>query len=78
MRAEALLRRQLALVATTAAVLLVLLAAVGVALSLSSARSQGWVVGAAVVSSGVAVVVLAVLVRHVVRLASFAFRKEVR
>lgn len=76
-RADEFLRRQFLLTWTAALVVLVTLSGVALALFLLPAASHGWAVAAAVVGAGVVAVLFLVLVRHVVRLAGFAFRREV-
>ena len=75
-RADEFLRRQVLLTWVAALVVLVTLSAVALALFLIPAVSRAWATAAAAVGVGVVAVLFAVLLRHVVRLAGFAFRKE--
>ncbi|MDQ3758289.1 MAG: hypothetical protein M3394_10620 [Actinomycetota bacterium] len=76
-RADEFLRRQLFLTWLAALVVLVTLSGVALALFLIPASSRAWATGAAAVGAGVVAVLFAVLLRHAVRLAGFAFRREV-
>jgi membrane protein YdbS with pleckstrin-like domain len=75
-RADEFLRRQVVLTWVAALVVLVTLSAVALALFLVPAASRAWATAAAAVGAGVVAVLFAVLLRHAVRLAGFAFRKE--
>ena len=85
--ADAFMKRQLVLAWVTCVVVLLVLAGVALALFLmppadtltpEELRSRHRPVVAAAVAGGVAItVLLAILVRHAVRLAGFTFRKEV-
>ena len=76
-RADELLRRQVLLTWVSAVVVLVTLSGVALALFLVPASSRAWATAAAAVGAGIVAVLLAVLVRQAVRLAAFAFRREV-
>lgn len=76
MSTEALLRRQLVLTWVAGLVALATMAAVALAVFLVPAVSGAWLVGGAVVSTLAMAAVLVVLLRHVMTLATFAFRKE--
>jgi heme A synthase len=75
--ADAFLRKQVVLTALTGAVALAVLAGVALIVSWTSERSKHIAVAAIVVALVVLTVALGTLVLHAVRLASFAFRKEV-
>ncbi len=75
-RADEFLRRQVLLTWVAALVVLVTLTGVALALFLIPAASRTWATAAAAVVVGVVAVLFAVLLRHVVRLAGFTFRKE--
>ena len=75
-RADEFLRRQVLLTWVAALVVLVTLSAVALALFLMPAASRTWATVAAAVGVAVVAVLFAVLLRHVVQLAGFAFRKE--
>ena len=76
MSTDALLRRQLVLTWVAGLVASATMALVGLALFLLPAASKAWVIGAALVGSVAVAAVLFVLLRHVVTLATFAFRKD--
>lgn len=75
-QADEFLRRQVLLTWVAALVVLVTLSAVALALFLMPAASRAWATAAAAVGVAVVAVLFAVLLRHVVQLAGFAFRKE--
>ena len=75
-RADEFLHRQMLLIWAASLVVLVTLTGVALALFLIPAVSRAWATAAAAVGVGVVAVLFAVLLRHVVRLAGFAFRKE--
>ena len=76
MSTDALLRRQLVLIWLSGLVALATMAVVALAVFLVPTVSGAWLVGAAVVATASLAAVLFVLLRHVVTLATFAFRRE--
>ena len=74
--ADALMRRQLILTWVAGLVASATMALVGLALFFLPATSKAWVIGTALAGSVAVAVVLFVLLRHVVVLAGFAFRKD--
>ncbi len=76
MGTDAFLRRQLVLTWVAGLVASATMALVGLALFLLPAGSKAWVIGTAAVGSVAVAAVLFVLLRHVVTLAAFAFRKD--
>ena len=76
-RADEFLRRQMVLTWVAALVVLVTLSVVALALFLIPAASRAWATAAAAVGVAVVALLFAVLLRHAVRLAGFAFRREV-
>jgi hypothetical protein len=75
-RAEEFVRRQVLLLWAAALVVLVTLTGVSLALFLLPATSYAWAINATVAGACLVAVLFAVLLRHAVRLAGFAFRKE--
>lgn len=76
--ADAFLRRQLVLTWVAGLVAFTTMAVVALSLHFLPASSTSWVVATAAAGSVAVAVVLVVLVGHVVRLAAFVFRKELR
>lgn len=76
--AEAFVRRQLALTWVAGCVALSSMLAVGLLLRFLPASSKHWAVAVASLGAVAVAVVLVVLIGHVVRLAAFAFRREMR